>query len=414
MGSGHMTTSRPLFAREVQLIVGTVLVAATCAGIGKNLRDNADLRSTWNVGEWLINYSDGFIRRGLPGSLIYLTSQVTGISPVRLILGLSIVGWLGLVFIFVRASRAILPWNVMFSPLLLLTPILGDFLVRKDSLLLALFGVILTVSQSRQLGNLCRVSLISVLLVAGILSHESFFFLAAPATVFMVHRSQQFASDYRTPPGTSWKFALLPGMASATALASTWWWSGSRTQAQGIWESWRNLSLESGQSASITIPEEVPIGSIHSLGLSMRHALSMSFSVINDTSGWFWVPLAWAMTVTCGAWIILSSLRVSSIERRRATKVFVLHLASMAPLFALGWDFGRWISSWLMGSTLLLAHLLKETRQRSSSLLVSANRFHRTNARLTPLLLITAVPTCCWSWSGYWNTSPVGYLLEIL
>ena len=40
------------------------------------LYDNSINRDAWQYGEWLINYQHGFVRRGLFGELIYLTSKI--------------------------------------------------------------------------------------------------------------------------------------------------------------------------------------------------------------------------------------------------------------------------------------------------------------------------------------------------
>ena len=51
-------------------------------GAIKNFLDNTEYDNTWTIGEWLINYSGGFIRRGLFGSIIYEISNLTKISPI--------------------------------------------------------------------------------------------------------------------------------------------------------------------------------------------------------------------------------------------------------------------------------------------------------------------------------------------
>ena len=35
----------------------------------------------WSIGDWLINYQGGFVRRGLSGELFYTLSQITHINP---------------------------------------------------------------------------------------------------------------------------------------------------------------------------------------------------------------------------------------------------------------------------------------------------------------------------------------------
>ena len=37
---------------------------------------------SWTIGEWLINYQGGFVRRGLSGETIYFLSNSLKISPI--------------------------------------------------------------------------------------------------------------------------------------------------------------------------------------------------------------------------------------------------------------------------------------------------------------------------------------------
>ena len=42
------------------------------------LFDNLKNLDAWEYGEWLINYQAGFVRRGLPGEIIYKFSLLIG------------------------------------------------------------------------------------------------------------------------------------------------------------------------------------------------------------------------------------------------------------------------------------------------------------------------------------------------
>ena len=44
-------------------------------GIPLNLYKNNSYNNSWTIGEWLISYAGGFVRRCLPGELIYLISE---------------------------------------------------------------------------------------------------------------------------------------------------------------------------------------------------------------------------------------------------------------------------------------------------------------------------------------------------
>ena len=53
------------------------LISLIIIGIPLNLYKNRFYDNSWTVGEWLISYSGGFIRRGLPGQVIfYLSSNI--------------------------------------------------------------------------------------------------------------------------------------------------------------------------------------------------------------------------------------------------------------------------------------------------------------------------------------------------
>ncbi len=45
-------------------------------------------REGYNIGEWLINYEGGFVRRGFAGECLYLIAHFTGVSPLIYLVGL--------------------------------------------------------------------------------------------------------------------------------------------------------------------------------------------------------------------------------------------------------------------------------------------------------------------------------------
>ena len=51
-------------------------------GIPLNLYKNRFYDNSWTVGEWLISYAGGFVRRGLPGELIHFISTQYSLSPI--------------------------------------------------------------------------------------------------------------------------------------------------------------------------------------------------------------------------------------------------------------------------------------------------------------------------------------------
>lgn len=56
-------------------------------------------REGFNVGDWLINYEGGFVRRGLIGEVLFLLAKVTGVSPAIYLVGLQSITF-GIFFFF--------------------------------------------------------------------------------------------------------------------------------------------------------------------------------------------------------------------------------------------------------------------------------------------------------------------------
>jgi len=81
--------------------LGKFLISLIISGIPLNLYKNRFYDNSWTVGEWLISYSGGFIRRGLPGQVIFYLSSNFDINPIFLTWLISVSSILFL-FILVR------------------------------------------------------------------------------------------------------------------------------------------------------------------------------------------------------------------------------------------------------------------------------------------------------------------------
>ena len=101
----------------------------------------------WEIGDWLINYQGGFIRRGLIGEICLRVSQILGINIVLLVLVIQIFFYL--IFLAYTCRLAVKstfsPLNaaLIFSPAFILFPVLdpqGGF--RKEILLFALLATL--------------------------------------------------------------------------------------------------------------------------------------------------------------------------------------------------------------------------------------------------------------------------------
>ena len=155
-------------------------------GIPYNLFNNSryDGNTVWNIGDWLISYEGGFVRRGLPGSIIYTISSRLSVPPIHLIWLFSCLFYLLLAILLWKLCSKKVSSTLLLSPLILLGPIADNYLVRKDVMLLTLFAISLAsfrFLRSKDSPGLIGLSVINISSTTAILSHESHGFWALPA-----------------------------------------------------------------------------------------------------------------------------------------------------------------------------------------------------------------------------------------
>ena len=65
------------FLHKTLLFYFIIVFAATAIGAFNGYSKNC----SWRVGDWLINYQGGMVRRGLLGELIYNLANITHLNP---------------------------------------------------------------------------------------------------------------------------------------------------------------------------------------------------------------------------------------------------------------------------------------------------------------------------------------------
>ena len=108
---------------------------------------NVQQRSDWAVGDWLINYSGGFVRRGLTGSFA-LAATSLHVPPTVVILCLQLSLYVVVftaVWVLLRKVRWTVPLlALVFSPATLQFPLMDpNFAFRKEILFFALLSTVL-------------------------------------------------------------------------------------------------------------------------------------------------------------------------------------------------------------------------------------------------------------------------------
>lgn len=172
----------------------------------------------WIIGDWLINYQGGIVRRGFAGELFFRLAQIANLSPVLLVVAFQVLMYL--VFLInacrlaVHSSFSALNAAIIFSPAFILFPALdplGAF--RKEIIIFALYSMVCWRLASSKTVSGRMLALIGAASVLIVLSHEML-------VIFLPYLIYPFIL-YEGGVGTKTKqvaLALLPAFTAAIFL----------------------------------------------------------------------------------------------------------------------------------------------------------------------------------------------------
>ena len=282
----------------------------------------------YGVGDWLINYAPGFIRRGFGGFVILKVATLASLRPetVAFIVKAAALGiiYLGSAWLFMRCDRPrAIDFVLLFSPVTFLFPILdqpgGG---RKEIALLALmtFWALRRARGQAMPGALT----ISVALFVITLLHEGLFFFFPLVLVLLpamhgrpAYRLAQIAAILLPSAALMAWFALLQPKATAQTIHLI------------------------AQQISATDTARWEDGSIASLASSVTEGFNNAmWEFARDWGGLsLIIGLAWSMApIAYAFWS--GPLRAVLVSHARSV---VLALCCQVPLYLVTTDSGRWL-----------------------------------------------------------------------
>ncbi len=359
--------------------------------------------ASFQLTEWLINYSGGFVRRGLPGWLIGIFSDTTGIQANHLIIGFSVICYLLLATWLVRGSTGTFPAILILSCIVMGFPAYQDSIVRKDCLGLLLLIACLAVDRSR-LPRPAIVLALNVLAGVAILSHETFVFYALAG--FVLFRR----GDEESPTVVGFIRRGLVLLPAAGCFLLTVVFHGTPGQAEAVNDSWLPLwrIIDPGNPDLGT-----PSAAIQALGWTSEQGLSLSLYLL--TSG-FYQPTAWAMVFAISFGLVVLFTRADL--RVRVTALLLAQLLFISPLFVLGVDYGRWLFLWVASTIILHIEDRRAPAWLESSVasLFQRTKIHQVLGQLPVndgYLLLFGVPVC-WNIYNFLVASPLSRHLHLI
>lgn len=442
------------------------IILSTFAIVYVVLFTNTFLRAIFNSGlnewvftDWLTNYSSGFVRRGLAGSILLFMTENFNFNPyITLTIFVSL--WYLLVSIFYIYKILKLQYFMnsttlivlLFLPSLILFP-LND-LGRKE--VLFIIPLIMNISfLSRELKRLRNNELIepslknnknlnssikryrqniliwfNLLAVPIALSHESIIFLSLPINLAITINFISLETSRKRILLDSF-IIYIPTIVSALA---GFIWKGDASVALGICESWQNLGILDYTNG--------PLAALQAIGWSLKQGLSLSWGVIKADRGLIF--LQWLIILALNLiFLIFSSSKLvlnllenfnsnwddknNFINSRKIYSSFSFKYAAIPiicsiPLYILGYDWGRWFfltaisySFCSLSPSLIYLEIVNQNQSRRFNLLNWV--FHRlyfvyskflTNLlsllekyslaykiSLTYVILFVTLPVCC-------------------
>ena len=351
---------------------------------------NARAAHPWIIGEWLINYSGGFIRRGLLGQGLLLVHRLTRLPLAGLAGGLQVLlyaAFYASLLPLLRGVRWSLPLlALLLSPATLAFTVLDPpTSVRKEVLLFLPLSLFVHAVLSRRVRPWWLALALSVVGPLLVLTHEVLVVFLPYLLLPLLVSTSRVREAIR--------LSLLPVALAALALAAVVTHPGGSREAGAVC-----ASVGGHLPGSLT---DVCHGAIAYLALTPTEARAETLRAIRFYRyGWRY-----------GLPMLLASLPIGLLFRRRlrsgdpATRlllsVTLLSLLLSLPVFVIARDWGRWME--IHATCLLLLFLLLE-RPRFLAAGDVTNTAETTGLRLPASrasrilhLLGLAVYATCWT-----------------
>ena len=292
--------------------------------------------SPFIIGEWLINYSGGFVRRGLIGSVVLIVAHATGAALQWVVFPIQVTTFLlfvGCVYWLTNGTRWSL-WMaaVLLSPATLAFTVMDSYAgFRKEFLLFAALALVICIVISGRLRDWQLSVLLSVMAVGLVLSHEALvvgfpYFFAAVA----IHKGGA---------GKAIKVFYAPILLGGIALVAVMLHPGNRAVAQAI------CTSVGGTLAPFDASTDICSGSIEWLQFTLTQARANFVPAIRDYHLVRLFSLLAIPTFTPMVVLFVLFYRRDRLRREvtMVTACGVLSLVGTGFLFYSALDWGRWV-----------------------------------------------------------------------
>jgi hypothetical protein len=364
---------------EYAVLVYLILIAFVTTAFGVL---NGRIKSVWAVGDWLINYQGGFVRRGLIGEVALQAAHALHISPIVVVIFLQLCLYYAIFYcVWSLAKKSSLDLAILaaiVSPATLAFQVLDPPAgFRKDIIFLAGLSLLLLLLKRSSTSAIALSVYLSCTVVLALLCHESLSFYLPYyfGAVYIANR------DFRL----SLKIAVVPVILAAITFVVVYEHPGSPQVAQQICGS---------LGATMTVPNAgLCGGAIYYIGNDQNFYHDEVMMLIHVFHYWALYPVLLCLALVP---LGLAFLRPKSGEKTNnamTALAFTVACAALTsvPLFYVGADWGRWICVHATSIMLILLFIDQTTENKETAPVWMAGS-HRWLA--TGLLAVYAT---CWT-----------------
>lgn len=313
----------------------------------------------WTLGDWLINYSAGFVRRGLIGEIALFATRWSPQSSVRIIFMLQAVCFISFIACVYRLTRN-LHWDFALSTLLLSPAAFSFFLMNEEEDLrkeVLLFAALALLSMPRIHNQRAwRLSAALTLLISVVvLSHEALtVYLPYLFAMLLLHRGLR----------ATILICSVPAVAAIGAVLAVVTHTGNLSMAQTICSSIGGHL----QPFTITGATERCGGAISWLQVAVGQSHLLIWPTIRDLHTFrtfaLLIPVSVGPAILCLVKLWRAGLQS---QVRQISTVAVLSSMASVSLYYTSIDWGRWIFIHVVCVTLLILACMQRTKHFSLS-----------------------------------------------
>jgi hypothetical protein len=346
----------------------------------------------WTLGDWLVNYEGGFVRRGLWGEMVLQAGHALHLSPLYLTLLLTIPVYGG-IFLLVRTFLKSSSWSwwvlaLVISPCTLAFSVIDVYAgYHKEILYFAGLGGLLWMLRRGERRDWVLTLYLSVISVFTILSHEPEISYAPyyVAVLVIVLGNLRRAA----------KIIAVPAILGMCCLYAATTHPGNATTAQHIC-----ASLGSGNARLCD-------GAINYLGSSKEYALQemARFIVMYHYYRNYPVLTLVALVPIVGGFTALWRRPELRFDLKVLAAMACISMAGSVQLFFYAVDWGRWIYIHIFSLFLLLLFLDSSGTGESAPV----NQIPEPRAKRLGMYVFLLLYAMCWNMPHY-GSRPYGYV----